>query len=235
VSDSENLPAQAVGRRIRSFVLRMGRMTPGQERAFERHWSSKGLRRENGPIDFQQVFGRNAPTILEIGFGMGQSLLQMAQQAPERNFIGIEVHRPGVGRLLHGMDEANVQNIRVYCDDAVEVLAQCIPDASLAGVQIFFPDPWHKKKHNKRRLIQPAFVQLLRAKLQLGGVLHLATDWQDYAEQMLAVMSAAPGFRNQAGAGYAPRPDYRPITKFEQRGERLGHGVWDLLFEKVAD
>jgi len=144
------------------------------------------------------------------------------------------VHRPGVGKLLSSMEEAGADNIRLYCDDAVEVLQQCIADASLAGVQVFFPDPWHKKKHNKRRLIQPEFVQLLRSKLQVGGVLHLATDWQDYAEQMLQVMTAAEGFINRTGSGYAPRPEHRPKTKFEQRGERLGHGVWDLLFEKVG-
>jgi tRNA (guanine-N7-)-methyltransferase len=234
VSDIEHVAAQTFTRRIRSFVLRMGRMTPGQERAFELHWPKKGLMRESGLIDLHKVFERSAPTVLEIGFGMGGSLLQMAQQASEKNFIGIEVHRPGVGKLLRDMDEVGVNNIRVFCDDAVDVLQQCIADASLATVQIFFPDPWHKKKHNKRRLVQPEFVQLLRSKLQTGGVLHIATDWQDYAEQILAVMSAAPGFKNQAGEGYAPRPEYRPKTKFEQRGERLGHGVWDVLFEKIG-
>jgi tRNA (guanine-N7-)-methyltransferase len=184
-------------------------------------------------LNFQQAFGRAAPVILEIGFGMGQSLVAMAEAAPQQDFIGIEVHRPGVGRLLHSMVERHIGNIRIYCDDAVEVLQQCIPDNSLAGVQIFFPDPWHKKKHHKRRLIQPDFVQLLRGKLGVGGVLHVATDWQEYAEHILAVMEAAPGFKNQMGNGYAPRPDSRPTTKFEQRGERLGHGVWDLLFEKI--
>lgn len=233
MSEIETTPAHPLARRIRSFVLRMGRMTPAQQRGFELFWPQKGLLRENGAINFQQVFGRDAPTVLEIGFGMGQSLLQMAQHAPDKNFIGIEVHRPGVGKLLHDMAEVEVDNIRIYCDDAVEVLAQCIPDASLAAVQIFFPDPWHKKKHNKRRLIQPEFVQVLRTKLQTGGVLHVATDWQDYAEQILEVMSAAPGFKNQVAEGYAPRPEHRPKTKFEQRGERLGHGVWDVLFEKI--
>jgi tRNA (guanine-N7-)-methyltransferase len=218
-------------RSIRSFVLRTGRMTPGQERALDEHWPSKGLLREHGMLDYSQVFGRTAPVILEIGFGMGASLVTMARAAPEKDFIGIEVHRPGVGKLLSTMAEQGVDNIRAYCDDAVEVLQQCIPEGSLAGVQIFFPDPWHKKKHNKRRLIQPEFVQKLRKKLQRGGVLHLATDWQDYAEHMLAVMSRAEGFRNQFD-GYAPRPETRPLTKFEARGERLGHGVWDLLFEK---
>lgn len=218
-------------RTIRSFVLRQGRMTLGQEKAFAEHWPQKGLQRENGLLDYEKIFGRRAPVVLEIGFGMGASLVEMARAAPEKDFIGIEVHRPGVGKLLHTMAEQGVENIRAYCDDAVEVLQQCIPDDSLACVQIFFPDPWHKKKHNKRRLVQPEFVQKLRKKLQRGGVIHLATDWQDYAEQMLSVMSSAEGFANQFG-GYAPRPESRPLTKFEKRGERLGHAVWDLLFEK---
>jgi tRNA (guanine-N7-)-methyltransferase len=169
---------------------------------------------------------------LEIGFGMGSSLLQMAQAAPAKNFIGIEVHRPGVGKLLHDMAAAGVENIRIYCDDAVDVLQQCIADDSLDSVQIFFPDPWHKKRHNKRRLIQPEFVQLLHRKLKIGGVLHAATDWQDYAEHILAVMQTAPNYRNCADKDYAVRPEYRPKTKFEQRGERLGHGVWDIIFAK---
>lgn len=219
-------------RRVRSFVLRMGRMTTGQQRAFDSFWPARGLEIEQGMLDMPKVFGRSAPVVLEIGFGMGWSLVQMAKEAPHQDFIGIEVHRPGVGKLLHDMAEQQVENIRVYCDDAVEVLEQCIPDASLAAVQIFFPDPWHKKRHNKRRLIQPEFVQRLRQKLAIGGVLHAATDWQDYAEHILAVMTQAEGFRNQAGEGYAPRPAHRPTTKFEQRGERLGHGVWDLLFER---
>lgn len=233
MSMTDSTEENKLARRIRSFVLRTGRMTPSQQRALDVLWPLQGFLRENGLLDFEKAFGRTAPTVLEIGFGMGQSLLQMAQQAPEKNFIGIEVHRPGVGKLLHDMGEVGAENIHIYCDDAVDVLQQCIPDASLSAVQIFFPDPWHKKKHNKRRLIQPGFVQLLRAKLQPHGVLHLATDWQDYAEQMLEVMSAAPGFANQAGIGYAPRPEHRPKTKFEQRGERLGHGVWDLLFERI--
>lgn len=220
-------------RRIRSFVLRAGRMTPAQQSGLELHWSHKGLLREHGVLNIENAFGRQAPTVLEIGFGMGTSLLQMAQAAPEKNFIGIEVHRPGVGKLLHDMADADVENIRVYCDDAVEVLRHCIADASLAAVQIFFPDPWHKKKHHKRRLIQPEFVQLLHTKLQRGGTLHIATDWQNYAEHILTVMQALPNFCNQASEGYAVRPDYRPKTKFEQRGERLGHGVWDIIFTAI--
>lgn len=234
VSDIEQVQGSGgdTPRRIRSFVLRTGRMTPAQQRGLEMHWPQWGLSLEQGALDGARVFGRAAPMVLEIGFGMGTSLLQMAQAAPEQNFLGIEVHRPGVGKLLHDMAEEGVDNIRVYCDDAVEVLQRCIADDSLATVQIFFPDPWHKKKHNKRRLIQPQFVQLLRTKLQVGGVLHVATDWQDYAEQILSVMNEAEGFSNCA-EGYAPRPEHRPKTKFEQRGERLGHGVWDILFRKI--
>lgn len=220
-----------IPRRIRSFVLRQGRMTGAQQSGLEL-LPQKGVLREHGVLDCEKVFGRSAPIVLEIGFGMGASLLQMAQASPEKDFIGIEVHRPGVGKLLHDMADAKVDNIRVYCDDAVEVLQQCIADNSLAGVQIFFPDPWHKKRHHKRRLIQPEFVQLLHRKLQKDGVLHIATDWQDYAEHILAVMQAAPNFRNCADENYAPRPEYRPKTKFEQRGVRLGHGVWDIIFSK---
>ena len=234
MDESEANTATPHPRRIRSFVLRQGRMTPGQQRAFDEFWSRWGLTREQGPLETAQTFGRAGPLVLEIGFGMGQSLVAMAQAEPEKNFIGIEVHRPGVGKLLHGMAERGVDNIRVYNDDAVEVLHHCLPDASLARVQIYFPDPWHKKKHHKRRLIQPEFLQLLRAKLQPGGVLHVATDWQDYAEHILQALSAAEGYRNLATVDYVPRPSFRPITKFEQRGERLGHGVWDLLFERVS-
>ena len=221
-------------RPIRSYVLRTGRMTPGQQRAYDQNWRRWGLEHGDGPMDSAQVFGRVAPVVLEIGFGMGQSLVDMALAAPERNFIGVEVHKPGVGRLLHSMEERGVDNIRVYCHDAVEVLRDCLADGSLDTVQIFFPDPWHKKRHNKRRLIQPAFVEQLRQKLQPGGTLHLATDWENYAEQMLEVLEAAPGLANSHGAAqFAPRPEHRPLTKFELRGERLGHGVWDLIYTRV--
>ena len=220
-------------RRIRSYVLRTGRMTPGQQRAFAENWARWGLDFENGDPDFDRVFGRSGPRVLEIGFGMGQSLVEMAAAAPEKNFIGVEVHKPGVGRLLHSMVEEDVSNIRVYCHDAVEVLQHCIADESLDTVQIFFPDPWHKKRHHKRRLIQPEFVAQLALKLKPGGLLHLATDWENYAEQMMEVLSAAEGLQNTCGQGqFAPRPAHRPLTKFEQRGERLGHGVWDLLFTR---
>jgi tRNA (guanine-N7-)-methyltransferase len=218
-------------RRIRSYVLRTGRMTPVQRRALETHWRRWGLEYDSSELAYDVVFGRNGPVVLEIGFGMGQSLIAMAQAAPETNFIGIEVHKPGVGRLLHCMAERDVDNIRIYCHDAVEILRDCIPDASLDTVQIFFPDPWHKKRHNKRRLIQPLFVAELKRKLKYGGMLHLATDWEDYAQQMLEVLSATEGLSNTSGDGhFASRPDHRPVTKFEVRGESLGHGVWDLVF-----
>jgi tRNA (guanine-N7-)-methyltransferase len=220
--------------RIRSFAIRSGRMTAGQQSAYDALWENKGLQLANGLIDQTRVFGREAPLVLEIGFGMGQSLLAMAKAAPEKNFIGVEVHLPGIGKLLHGMDEMQIDNLRVFHNDVVDVLAHGIPDHSLDRIQIYFPDPWHKRKHNKRRLIQPAFIQSLRKKLKTGGVIHLATDWEDYARHMMKVMTPAEGFSNQAGDNeYSLRPEFRPITKFEKRGERLGHGVWDLLFEKI--
>lgn len=222
-------------RRIRSFVRRQGRLTEGQSRALEQHWDQYGLTLEQGVLDYPAIFGNANPVILEIGFGNGASLLQMAQSAPQKNFIGVEVHRPGVGKLINDAQHAGVNNLKVFCDDAIEVLARNIADASLDGVQLFFPDPWHKKRHNKRRIVQAEFAQNIRHKLKPGGYFHMATDWEPYAQHMLDVMSAAEGFVNQAGAGrYAPKPDYRPNTKFEQRGERLGHGVWDLVFIRNA-
>ncbi len=221
-------------RRIKSFVLRCGRMTSGQQRGWDECWEQWGLTLEQGSIDAQQLFGRQAPLVLEIGYGMGLSLVAMAQASPDKDFIGIEVHRPGVGSLLNEARLAELSNLRSYCDDAVEVLQHCIPDASLDRVQLFFPDPWHKKRHHKRRIVQPEFVELLRRKLKVGGQFHMATDWENYAEHMLEVMSAAPGYRNLAGEQqYMPRPEYRPLTKFEKRGQRLGHGVWDLVFERI--
>ncbi len=220
-------------RRLRSFVRRQGRLTEGQSRALETLWSQYGVELSQGALNFNSLFGNSNPVILEIGFGNGTSLLEMAQQAPDNNFLGIEVHRPGVGKLINDANAVAVNNIRVFCDDAIDVLEQCIVDGSLDGVQLFFPDPWHKKRHNKRRIVQPGFVQKLRAKLKTGGYFHMATDWQPYAEHMMQVMSEAEGYQNQAGAGqYSPKPGYRPITKFERRGERLGHGVWDLIFIK---
>ena len=208
-------------------------MTEGQQRAYYANWQRWGLEYAGGALDPVEAFGRAAPLVLEIGFGMGASLVTMAAAAPENDFIGIEVHTPGVGRLLHDMAEQGLQNIRVYRHDAVEVLRDCIADASLDTVQIFFPDPWHKKRHHKRRLIQPPFVELLAARIKPGGLLHLATDWENYAQQMMEVLSASTAFNNTCGEGeYSPRPESRPLTKFEQRGERLGHGVWDLLFTR---
>ena len=222
-------------RAIRSFVKRSGRMTPGQQAAFDKYWPLKGLQLSDGMISYDDVFFRKAPVVLEIGFGMGVSLVQMAKESPLTDFIGIEVHEPGIGKLLHGMEEQQIDNIRVYCDDAIEVLRECIPDCSLDRVQIYFPDPWHKKKHNKRRMIQAKFVEDLACKIRDGGVVHLATDWEDYAEQMMEVMTASPQFVNQGDEyAFSERPEYRPVTKFEKRGERLGHGVWDLLFVKSA-
>ena len=222
-------------RRIRSFVRREGRLTPGQQRALEVLWPRFGIEAEAGLLDLDAVFGRHAPRVLEIGFGNGESLLQMALAAPEQDFLGIEVHRPGVGRLLHRIEEEQITNIRVMCTDAVEVLERQLPPDSLDRVLLFFPDPWHKKRHHKRRILQPAFAERVRSRLKPGGLFHMATDWENYAEHMLAVMSAVPGYRNTADDGaYVPRPDYRPLTKFEQRGQRLGHGVWDLIFERSA-
>ena len=221
-------------RPIRSYVLRTGRMTPGQERAFQDHWQSWGLEYSKNSLDPAAAFGRQGPLVLEIGFGMGDSLVEMAAAAPDSNFIGIEVHRPGVGRLLHSMAAREVGNIRVYCHDAVEVLRDCIAEHSLDTVQIFFPDPWHKKRHHKRRLIQPPFIDLLVSRLKPGGTLHLATDWENYAEQMMEVLTNSEWLANSEPVGcFAPRPEHRPLTKFERRGERLGHGVWDLVFTRA--
>jgi len=220
-------------RAIRSYVLRTGRMTSGQQQAYDEGWQRWGLKHNDGKLDVAECFGRPGPLVLEIGFGMGHSLLTMAQAAPGSNFVGIEVHTPGVGKLIQGMEQQAVDNIRIYRHDAVEVLRDCIADASLDTVQIFFPDPWHKRKHHKRRMIQAAFIERLHSKLKPGGLLHLATDWEDYARQMMRVLGAAKGYSNTIGPNqYAPRPGHRPLTKFERRGERLGHGVWDLMFTR---
>ncbi|TMP81972.1 tRNA (guanosine(46)-N7)-methyltransferase TrmB [Pseudoalteromonas phenolica] len=220
-------------RKVRSFVKREGRLTKGQAAAIEECWSSMGLEHSQGLLDFSQVFGNDNDVVLEIGFGMGKSLVEMAKNAPHLNFIGIEVHRPGVGACLMEADEAGLTNLRVFEHDAVEVLADCIADGSLTTMQLFFPDPWHKKRHHKRRIVQSEFVESLRQKLKIGGVFHMATDWENYAEHMLEVMTAAPGYENISETqDYVPRPDNRPLTKFEQRGHRLGHGVWDLMFKR---
>ena len=220
-------------RPIRSFVLRQGRLSNAQARALEQlmpRWGLAFAASAQG-VPFDQVFGRTAPTILEIGFGMGETTFVIAQQMPEKNFLAIDVHTPGIGNLLKIIDESAVTNIRVMNHDAVEVLREMIANESLDGAHIFFADPWPKARHHKRRLIQPDFVRLLASRLKSGARIHLATDWKDYAQHMLQVLSTEPQLCNTA-ADYAARPDYRPLTKFERRGLKLGHGVWDLVFEK---
>ena len=225
-------------RKVRSFVLRQGRFTDAQQRAFDALWPRFGIdyqpeAREVAPRDFDALFGRTAPRIVEIGFGNGEAFRFSAQRDPARDHIGIEVHAPGVGRLLNALAEDDAGNARVYHHDAVEVLEHEIADGSLDEIRIYFPDPWHKKRHNKRRLVNPAFAALLVRKLAADGRLHLATDWQDYAEQMWDVLDATPGIVNRAGPrGSVPRPDWRPQTHFETRGQKLGHGVWDLLYDR---
>jgi tRNA (guanine-N7-)-methyltransferase len=221
---------------IRSYVIRAGRMTEGQKAAFDKWWPTYGLSLFSGALSPGETFGREAPVVLEVGFGMGDSLLTMATEAPDVDFIGIEVHPPGVGRLINNAGAAGLNNLRVYIADALDVLEDCIPDASLDRFQLFFPDPWHKKKHNKRRIVQPEFVELVRRKLKVGGICHMATDWENYAEYMMEVMCAAPGYENTAPEYcFAERPSYRPKTKFEARGEDRGHGVWDIVFRKTGD
>jgi tRNA (guanine-N7-)-methyltransferase len=220
-------------RPIRSFVVRAGRMGTGQQRALVELAPRYVLPYANAPLDLDATFGRRAPRVLEIGFGMGGATADVATALPGTDFIGIEVHPPGVGALLQRLEERQLSNVRIFQHDAVEVLRDMVPPASLAGVHIWFPDPWHKKRHHKRRLIQPAFVATLVRHLAPGGYLHCATDWQPYAEQMLEVLSAEPGLRNNA-VGYAPKPEWRPLTKFEMRGLNLGHGVWDLLFSRPS-
>jgi tRNA (guanine-N7-)-methyltransferase len=217
--------------RIRSFVTRAGRLSTGQARALEEFGPQFLIEYKKEMLDYAAAFGRQAPTILEIGFGMGDTTAHIARQMPDKNFIGVEVHTPGVGSLLKQIGEQGITNLRLIQHDAFEVLNHMIADGSLDGVHIYFPDPWHKARHNKRRLIQPAFVKLLCQKLSTGGYIHLATDWEDYAVQMLEVLGAEPMLANTA-EGYAPQPAYRPLTKFENRGLKLGHGVWDLVFTR---
>ncbi|HBS42469.1 MAG TPA: tRNA (guanosine(46)-N7)-methyltransferase TrmB [Oceanospirillales bacterium] len=233
-TSSDEKPEKPTYRRgIKSFVIRAGRLTKGQEGALERQWPVMGLELSDGPLVPTQVFGRDAHVVLEIGYGMGQSLVAMAQAAPEKDFIGVEVHLPGVGSLLNLAEDAGLTNIRTYKDDAIEVL-KLIPDNSIDTVQLFFPDPWHKKKHHKRRIVQTEFAQTLRRILKPGGIFHMATDWENYAEHMMEVMEAQNGYENAAGKNqFTPRPEHRPLTKFEKRGELRGHGVWDLMFRKV--
>ncbi len=217
--------------RIRSYVLRAGRVGSGQAKALAELGPHYLLPYQSELLDLDAACGRSAPKILEIGFGMGEGLAEIAAAHPENDYLGVEVHTPGVGALLKQVGERGLTNVRIIQHDAVEVLTHMIAPASLAGVHVFFPDPWHKKRHNKRRLIQPPFVRLLAERIAPGGYLHLATDWEDYALQMLEVLSAEPALVN-ATAGFSPRPVTRPLTKFEQRGLRLGHGVWDLVFQR---
>jgi len=229
---SDDTQERAPPRRpVRSFVLRQGRMSPAQTRAFEALLPRYGLPFAQAPLDFAAVFGRRAPVVLEIGFGMGETTAAIAQAHPERDFLGLEVHAPGVGALLKRIDESRLANVRVIRHDAVEVVAHMIPADSLAGVHVYFPDPWPKKRHHKRRLLQPAFVHALAARLAPGGYLHAATDWEDYAREMLATFGEEPLLANTA-EGFAPRPPWRPQTKFETRGMKLGHGVFDLVFTR---
>jgi tRNA (guanine-N7-)-methyltransferase len=223
-------------RPLRSFVLRAGRMGTGQQRALQELGPRYLLPFAAAPIDWPAIFGRTAPRVLEIGFGMGDATAQIAAALPGTDFIGVEVHVPGVGALLKRIGEQGLSNLRLIQHDAVEVLQQQVAPASLDGVHIFFPDPWHKKRHNKRRLVQPEFVALLASRLAPGAYLHCATDWEPYAQQMLDVLRAEPALANTAAAepGFAPRPAYRPLTKFEARGLKLGHGVWDLVFSRTS-
>jgi tRNA (guanine-N7-)-methyltransferase len=219
------------GRHIRSYVLRQGRVSSAQQRAVDTLLPRYGVAYRAAPLDLHQLFGRAAPVILEIGFGMGETTAAIAAAHPEHDYLGIEVHTPGVGNLLKLIEARALANVRIIRHDAVEVLTHMIAPASLDGAHIFFPDPWPKKRHHKRRLIQPPLARLLAEKLKPGGYLHAATDWHEYAEQILAVLSAEPLLVNTA-PDYAPRPDYRPLTKFENRGLKLGHGVWDVLFRR---
>ncbi|MGN1393327.1 MAG: tRNA (guanosine(46)-N7)-methyltransferase TrmB [Succinivibrionaceae bacterium] len=222
-------------RRIKSYVLREGRLTVGQERALNELWPLWGIEYKEEQIDFCKIFGRDeSPTTIEIGFGMGKSLVEMAKNETNRNFIGIEVHTPGIGSCLSDIRNENLSNLRIIHHDAIEVFQNMIPDDSINTIQLFFPDPWHKARHHKRRIVKESFLDLIIPKLKTGGKIHMATDWENYAEQMLEVLSTDQRLKNTSENNtYVPRPETRPLTKFELRGQRLGHGVWDLIFEKV--
>lgn len=222
-------------RAIKSFVLREGRLTPGQKRAFEVHWPNIGIDYKPGALNFSELFGNDNPVFMEIGFGDGGNLASMAKEHPERNYLGIEVHGPGVGHLMNILHEQGSTNVRIMKHDAVEIIDNMLAEQSLDGAYLFFPDPWHKKRHHKRRIVQPEFMNKLARVIKPGGFFHAATDWENYAEHMMEVLSAAPHFDNTAGSGnYTPRPE-RLLTKFEKRGHRLGHGVWDLIFTRKPD
>ena len=218
-------------RTIRSYVLRQGRFSPGQQRAYEMLMPRFGVPFSTEFLDLKSVFGRNAPKVLEIGFGMGETTARIALENPEFDYLGVEVHSPGVGAMLKRINEHALTNVRVIQHDAVEVVRMMVPPASLAGVHVFFPDPWPKKRHHKRRLIQPAFAELLASRLAPGGYFHVATDWQEYADHILATLAATPSLENPH-EGFAVRPETRPLTKFEERGQRLGHGSWDVIFRR---
>ncbi|MBL8268418.1 tRNA (guanosine(46)-N7)-methyltransferase TrmB [Steroidobacter sp.] len=234
-SSPDNPASPPASRRsIRSFVIRAGRATVGQQRALEELWPKYGIEFSAQPLDLDQTFGRRAPRMLEIGFGAGEAMLAFAQAHPELDCIGVEVHKPGVGHLLLGAETAGLSNLRVICHDAVDVLQQQLAPGSLQLIHIFFPDPWHKKRHHKRRLIQPEFVEILARSLAIGGTLRLATDWEHYAMHMREVLDASPLFANEAAeTGFVTRNEERPLTRFERRGQRLGHGVWDLSYRRL--
>lgn len=217
-------------RAIRSFVIRASRMSDSQRRAYTDCWPHWGLELEDGFLDCLKIFGREAPLVFEIGFGMGDSLATMAQNEPDKNFIGVEVHPPGVANLLKLIDEKNISNLRIYNIDVMEVLSRCIRPQQIDRVQIYFPDPWPKKRHHKRRLLRPTFLELLKTRMKPSAILHVATDWQDYAEQTLELLNETEGLVNSVASGFVPRPDYRPLTKFEKRGIGLGHTIFDLAF-----
>jgi tRNA (guanine-N7-)-methyltransferase len=232
MTEKENTPESVLrARSIRSFVVRAGRLTVGQAKALAALGPRYVLPYRAEPLDLQETFGRAAPTILEIGFGMGEATAHIAALRPDENFLCCEVHPPGVGALLMRVENQGLTNVRIVQHDAVEVLDHMLAPESLAGVHIFFPDPWHKLRHHKRRLVQPPLVAKLVSRLQPGGYIHCATDWEHYAQQMLEVLGGEPLLGNTA-SGFATRPDYRPLTKFENRGLRLGHGVWDVVFRK---
>ena len=233
-NESPRVAEGAPRRTVRSFVVRAGRMTVAQDRAWAELWPRFGIETGSAPLDLAALFGRDAPRTLEIGFGNGETLIALAAANPQRDYLGIEVHRPGVGHLMLRAEELGLGNVRAICRDAVEVLRDCIPEASLEEVLLYFPDPWPKKRHHKRRIVQPEFVALVASRLAPGGVFRLATDWEHYALQMLEVIAACPALANAApGGGFAPRPDSRPVTRFERRGQRLGHDVRDLAFKRT--
>ena len=234
VPTNSNPGADAAYRRsVRSFVVRAGRMTVAQERAWHELWPRYGIETAGTPLDIAAIFGREAPRTLEIGFGNGESLVALAAAHPDRDYLGIEVHRPGVGHLMLRAEELGLANVRAICRDAVEVLQECLAPGTLDEVLLYFPDPWPKKRHHKRRIVQPDFVALVASRLRPGGTLRMATDWEPYAAHMLEVASGCAALRNESpDDGFVPRPDSRPVTRFERRGHRLGHGVWDLAFRR---